>query len=293
MGIAYMLRIPIPRGGAYQVRFAVRDQQSGMLGSAGEFVEIGDIAGGAFALSGIVLRLDDGSGGGSAKVPDDIAITPAQALSVYRPGTRLSYAYEIYNAATPIQAATSVWRGTEKVLTHSGASALRTGAPQPKEAGAVSRRRRRQSSARKAAARRRYVLQIKQQGGTRSGKASQQDGRPAGSVSSALTRRVVQATRSAVRGQTPSFSYTRTMIQTPIVQYTEAVLPVVQEKDNHGARLGQGLSMVLATRTWPRPASSEAGQTPAVNSQDGDPLGSASMPCRIDAVVTDRDGRAV
>jgi VWFA-related protein len=115
-GIAYMLRIPIPRAGAYQVRFAVRDQQSGMVGSAGEFVEMGNIAGGAFALSGIVLRPDDGSGGGSAKVPEDMAITAAQALSVYRPGTRLSYAYEIYNAATPIQASTSVWRGTEKVL---------------------------------------------------------------------------------------------------------------------------------------------------------------------------------
>jgi VWFA-related protein len=115
-GLAYMLRIPIPRAGAYQVRFAVRDQQSGMVGSAGEFVEIGDIAGGVFALSGIVLRPDDGSSGASAKIPEDIAITPAQALSVYRPGTRLSYAYEIYNAATPIQAATSVWRGTEKVL---------------------------------------------------------------------------------------------------------------------------------------------------------------------------------
>jgi VWFA-related protein len=115
-GLAYMLRIPIPRAGAYQVRFAVRDQQSGMVGSAGEFVQISDIAGGAFALSGIVLRPDDGSSRAPAKVPEDIAITPAQALSVYRPGTRLSYAYEIYNAATPIQAATSVWRGSQKIL---------------------------------------------------------------------------------------------------------------------------------------------------------------------------------
>jgi VWFA-related protein len=115
-GIAYMLRVPIPRAGAYQLRFAVRDQHSGVLGSAGEFVEIGDIAGGAFALSGIVLRSDDGKIADPTKLPDDITLTPAQALSVYRPGTRLSYAYEIYNAATPIQAATSVWRGSQKIL---------------------------------------------------------------------------------------------------------------------------------------------------------------------------------
>ena len=81
-----------PRAGAYQLRFAVRDQHSGVLGSAGEFVEIGDIAGGEFALSGIVLRSDDGKSADPTKVSDDITLTPAQALSVYRPGTRLSYA---------------------------------------------------------------------------------------------------------------------------------------------------------------------------------------------------------
>ena len=115
-GLAYMLRIPIPRAGAYQVRFAVRDQRSGALGSAGAFVEVRDIPGGAFALSGIVLRREDDKGG-SLTGADDIRLTPAQALGVYSPGTRLSFAYEIYNAATPIEAATSVWRGAEKVLT--------------------------------------------------------------------------------------------------------------------------------------------------------------------------------
>jgi hypothetical protein len=74
------------------------------------------MAGGAFGLSGIVLRGDEGGAAGASKVPDDMTVTPAQALGVYRPGTRLSYAYEIYNATTPIQSATSVWRGTEKVL---------------------------------------------------------------------------------------------------------------------------------------------------------------------------------
>jgi hypothetical protein len=86
------------------------------MGSAGEFVEVGDMARGAFALSGIVLRSDDPRETSGPAVADDISVTPAQALGVYQPGTRLSYAYEIYNATTPVEAATTIWRGTEKVL---------------------------------------------------------------------------------------------------------------------------------------------------------------------------------
>ena len=58
-GLAYDLRIPIARPGGYQVRFAVRDRESGATGSAGEFVEMSDVRGGAFALSGILLRSND------------------------------------------------------------------------------------------------------------------------------------------------------------------------------------------------------------------------------------------
>ena len=76
--ICFASRSPVPV--RYQVRFAVRDQHSGAIGSAGEFVELHDVAGGAFALSGIVLRPDEASSAGAANVPDDIALNPAQAL---------------------------------------------------------------------------------------------------------------------------------------------------------------------------------------------------------------------
>jgi VWFA-related protein len=115
-GLAYTLRIPIRRGGAYQVRFAVRDQHSGMLGSAGEFVQVPDIADGAFALSGIVVRRDDGTTRPASGGTDQLSLTAAHALRVYPPGTRLSYAYEIYNAAQTVQATTSIWRGTERIF---------------------------------------------------------------------------------------------------------------------------------------------------------------------------------
>jgi VWFA-related protein len=112
-GVAYTFRIPIRRPGGYQVRFAIRDQRSGALGSAGEFVDVADMAGGAFALSGIVLRSDADKG---PPPPDRLAVMPAQAVRIYPAGARLSYAYEIYNASKTVRAAPSIWRGAEQVF---------------------------------------------------------------------------------------------------------------------------------------------------------------------------------
>ena len=114
-GLAYTLRIPIPRAGPYQVRFSVRDRQSGKFGTAGEFIDLPDIARGAFAVSGIVLRSDDDVSTGEADA-DRVMISPSQAIRVYKPGARLRYACEIYNAAEPVQLTISVWRGTQQVL---------------------------------------------------------------------------------------------------------------------------------------------------------------------------------
>ena len=114
-GLAYTLRVPIPRAGPYQVRFAVRDRHSGKLGTAGEFIELPDIPRGTFAVSGIVLRSDDDVAPGTEEA-DRVMISPSQAVRIYKPGARLRYACEIYNAAEPVQLAISVWRGAEKVL---------------------------------------------------------------------------------------------------------------------------------------------------------------------------------
>jgi len=43
-------------------------------------------------------------------------ISPSQAVRVYKPGTRLKYACDIYNASGPVQLTINVWRGTQKVL---------------------------------------------------------------------------------------------------------------------------------------------------------------------------------
>jgi VWFA-related protein len=114
-GLAYTLRIPIPRAGPYQVRFAIRDRESGKFGTAGEFVELPDVPHGKFAISGILLRSDDDISP-SAADGDRTMMSPSQAVRVYKPGARLKYACEIYNAPGPVQLAISVWRGTQRVL---------------------------------------------------------------------------------------------------------------------------------------------------------------------------------
>ena len=115
-GLAYTLRIPIRQPGAYQFRFAVRDRQSGAVGSAGEYVEVPDMAGGAFALSGIVLRSDADPATPGFDGAGQMTVTPTEAVRVYPRGARLSYAYEVYNAAGPVQSAMSIWRGPDKIL---------------------------------------------------------------------------------------------------------------------------------------------------------------------------------
>jgi len=115
-GLAYTLRVPIPRAGPYQIRFAVRDRNSGKFGTAGEFIELPDIGHGAFALSGIVLRSDEDVVAAGTAEGDRVMISPSQAVRVYKAGTRLKYACEIYNAGEPVQLTISVWRGTDKVM---------------------------------------------------------------------------------------------------------------------------------------------------------------------------------
>jgi hypothetical protein len=116
-GVVYTLHVPIPEAGAYQLRFAVRDRRSGRLGNAGEFVELPDVRKGAFALSGIVLRSDEATAAADAAGAGAVTLTPTQGLRVYKPGTELSYAYEIYNAASRVQATNTIWRDTQKMAT--------------------------------------------------------------------------------------------------------------------------------------------------------------------------------
>jgi hypothetical protein len=55
-GVLYTLDVPVPKRGAYQVRVAVRDEATGKIGSATQFIEVPNLKKGGFALSSVVLR---------------------------------------------------------------------------------------------------------------------------------------------------------------------------------------------------------------------------------------------
>lgn len=85
LGVNFRMEIPIKDPGAYQLRVAARDPASQRVGSASEFIEIPDLGRNRLTLSGIVLN----AGGLGEKGP---------AMRRFRPGDRVGYQLEIYNA---------------------------------------------------------------------------------------------------------------------------------------------------------------------------------------------------
>ena len=85
LGVNYRMDVPIKDPGGYQLRVAVRDVASERVGSASQFIEIPDVRRDRLTLSGIVLN----AGGLGEKGP---------AMRRFRPGDRVPYQLEIYNA---------------------------------------------------------------------------------------------------------------------------------------------------------------------------------------------------
>ena len=83
-GLVQQMQLRVKQPGAYQIRGAVRDRESGHIGSASEFVEVPDLSRGRLALSGIVL-----SRGGTAE---------SRNILRFRAGDTVFYAYQVLNA---------------------------------------------------------------------------------------------------------------------------------------------------------------------------------------------------
>lgn len=137
-GIVYSLIVPVKRAGGFQVRFAVRDEASGALGAAGEFIEIPEMKKGTLTLSGVVL----GEESQSALTPGDdtaaVARISGPALRVFAPGTRLVYTYEIYNAAVPVDTTVTVWRDGRPFFSAPPSTLTPSATPHPtKAAGGI------------------------------------------------------------------------------------------------------------------------------------------------------------
>ncbi len=111
-GFVYYFTLPVKKPGAYQYRVAIRDNVSGKVGSANQFIEVPNLKKNYLTVSGIVLenltvaqwqKLTDGSAaaplgasGNSVQNPTD----PMNDTSLrrFKRGSVLRYGYEIYNA---------------------------------------------------------------------------------------------------------------------------------------------------------------------------------------------------
>jgi VWFA-related protein len=107
-GFTYNTTVPIKKPGAYQFRTVLRDEPSGRVGSATQFIQVPDINNDRLTTSGLLIRgmpldsylkgltpVSTASGDGTAEDSDPMANT---SVRQFRTGTALVYALAIYNA---------------------------------------------------------------------------------------------------------------------------------------------------------------------------------------------------
>jgi hypothetical protein len=133
-GLDYHKAAVVPPG-RYQVRLAVRDEASGRLGSASEWVQVPDIAPGQFGVSSLfLLREGEASGGGEAGGGGALGnaagpeLRSAQAQRRYRRAESLYAQIYAYNPRRDASGAASVFAQVEILK---GGVVLGTAAPEP------------------------------------------------------------------------------------------------------------------------------------------------------------------
>jgi len=99
-GFVYHFLFPIKKAGPYQYRVAIRDMQSGRIGSASQFIEVPDLKKKRLTLSSIVLEslseeTMSKAAGGAAYESNPMTDT---ALRRVRLGSVLRAGFEVYNA---------------------------------------------------------------------------------------------------------------------------------------------------------------------------------------------------
>ncbi|MEP7076097.1 MAG: VWA domain-containing protein [Acidobacteriota bacterium] len=101
-GFVYHFAFPVKKPGAYQYRIAIRDEQSGAVGSASQFIEVPNLKKGQLTLSSIVLdSLTQDEWKKASSASNDPLPSNAlnnTALRQIKAGSVLRCGYEIYNA---------------------------------------------------------------------------------------------------------------------------------------------------------------------------------------------------
>jgi VWFA-related protein len=101
-GFVYFFLFPVKKAGPYQYRVAIRDSQSGKIGSASQFIQIPDVKKGRLTASSILIEshlpadwaklFDPAAGIARSNLQTDTA------LRTIKLGSVLQYGFEVYNA---------------------------------------------------------------------------------------------------------------------------------------------------------------------------------------------------
>ncbi|HEX9928115.1 MAG TPA: VWA domain-containing protein [Pyrinomonadaceae bacterium] len=120
-GLVLSVGVPVKKPGAYQMRVALRDEASGQIGSAYQFIEVPDLKKSGLVLSGIVL---EGSAPAGRNAKDEVQViqTKAQrdvAVRSFRPNGQISFGVKVYNLkniGSNLVSQFRVFRGDQEVF---------------------------------------------------------------------------------------------------------------------------------------------------------------------------------
>jgi VWFA-related protein len=101
-GLVYALEHDIEKPGAYQMRVAVMDAESGRTGSASHFIEVPDVVKGRLAISGVTMGKGDWRSrlkGPVEGANDDLS----PAVRIFERGEMFSYGVVVYNARKDVK----------------------------------------------------------------------------------------------------------------------------------------------------------------------------------------------
>jgi VWFA-related protein len=129
-GIPYLKAVTL-KPGRYQVRLAARDEATGLLGSAWQWIEIPEIAPGRFTLSSLFL-LQEGHAPAVAPAPDAPDLHNAQAVRRYHRNESLYAQIYAYNPKKDADGATKLFAQAEILK---NGQTLGKAAPEPMESG--------------------------------------------------------------------------------------------------------------------------------------------------------------
>ncbi|HEX8265214.1 MAG TPA: VWA domain-containing protein [Pyrinomonadaceae bacterium] len=120
-GLVLSVGVPVKKPGAYQMRVALRDEASGQIGSAYQFIEVPNLKKSGLVLSGIVL---EGSAPAGRNAKDEVQViqTKAQrdvAVRSFRPNGQISFGVKVYNlknVGSNLVSQFRVFRGDQEVF---------------------------------------------------------------------------------------------------------------------------------------------------------------------------------